>query len=223
MADTIWSLWLQSIRYELGVPFYVIYRQVFLFGVIEFAIPVISLLVISVKLLLSLRSSRQRRMDMRQCQGGCQNGRGVNMMIIVVMIVFMICQTGYALAMIPIQSDLPHELHCTCMAVMKICLILNSSVNVFIYVAFNREFRQILCHGWRVDCCVKASEGSTTNYSSHMGLNEMGNTWQFFEFMGLNNRCIHLCLLKLYNLINWYESQQMFVCCFVWTERDYSK
>ena len=153
------------------------YGHVFLFGMIEFAIPVSSLLVITVKSLLSLRSSRQRRMDMRQGQDGCQDDRGLNMMIIVVMIVFMICQTGYSIAMMLLRLGAFQELHHILMVILHICLMLNSSFNVIIYVTFNRKFRQILCRCRRVACWAKASERSTNNDSCDMGLNRMDNSW----------------------------------------------
>ena len=121
-----------------------IYKEVLLVWLINYIIPVSSLVYITVKLLQSLRFSRQRRIAMTQGQGqsASHDNRRVNMMVIVVIIVFVICHSVFPVIVILGSRFIFYE---ACLGVLMILPLLNSSVNCLIYIIFNRKFRQILC------------------------------------------------------------------------------
>ena len=80
--------------------FTIAYRKVYLIGLINYVIPDLLLMVITLRLLQSLRSFRQRQTAMRGGQDERRDDRSVDRMVIVVLLVFMICHTGYPVATI---------------------------------------------------------------------------------------------------------------------------
>ena len=132
------------------------YDKVIRIGLVNYAIPVVSLAFITVNLLQSLRSYRQRRISMTGGHSRGQEDRGVDRMIIVVVVVFIICHTGYPIGTIldgqTYAPDTHEGLFCIMFSALLIFTLLNSSVNCLIYIAFNRQFRQILCPCGRGVC-----------------------------------------------------------------------
>ena len=120
------------------------YDKVCLTGLINYAIPVLSMLFITVRLLQTLHYSRRRRMGMRGGQDQSRDSRNVDMMVIVVLMVFLICHTAFPVArFLLVETSVVWE--CILVVMILIFVLLNCSVNVFIYVAFNRKFRKALC------------------------------------------------------------------------------
>ena len=74
--------------------YYTGYRVVFIGVVINYAIPVGSLIFITVRLCQSLRSSRQRRMELSEGQREDRANSRAQWMVIIVLIMFLICHTG---------------------------------------------------------------------------------------------------------------------------------
>ena len=134
-----------SLWYETG------YKKVFLMGLINYAIPVLSLLFITARLLQTLRSARQSRKVMAggQSHGQGHDNRTVDVMVIVVLVVFMICNIFQPLAIYLAESttSLGNErivISCMHFAFAFLPPKINSSANCLIYITFNRTFRQTL-------------------------------------------------------------------------------
>ena len=125
------------------------YDKVFRIGLINYAIPVVLLAFITVKLLQSLRSYRQRRISLTGDHSRGQEDRGVDRMVIVVVVVFIICHTGYPVGAIldgqTFAVDTHSGLFCILLTALMVFTLINSSANCLIYITFNRQFRQILC------------------------------------------------------------------------------
>ena len=139
-------------------PWYKIgYDRVIRIGLVNYAIPVVLLAFITVKHLQSLRSYRHRRISMTGGHSRGQEDRRVDRMVIVVVVVFIISHTGYPVgAILGGQNYIP-DTHGSLLCIMFLVLpfsLLNSSVNCLIYIAFNRQFRQILCPYGRGVCCT---------------------------------------------------------------------
>ena len=133
------------------------YDKVIRIGLVNYAIPLVSLAFITIKLLQSLRSYRQRRVSMTGGHSRGQEDRGVDRMIIVVVVVFIICHTVYPIGSILDGHNYAPDTHEGLFCIMFSALpfsLLNSSVNCLIYIAFNRQFRQILCPYERGVCCT---------------------------------------------------------------------
>ena len=134
-------------------PWYTIaYDKVCRIGLINYVIPVLIMLFITVRLRQSLYSSMQQRMQMREGQSHTKDDRGPDVMVIVILIVFMICHTGYPLGTI-LEYVLVNTsgginfigVYCAMLAAFKTFILINSSVNCLIYIKFNRRFRKTLC------------------------------------------------------------------------------
>ena len=131
--------------------FQLAYDTVFHRVIVNYVIPVGSLIFITVRLWQSLRSSRQRRMELLEGQGQGQRDNRLECMVIVVLIVFLVCRTGLPLAFVLHWSgvNLGYSCHLSVAfisyTIIMTLIVLNSSVNVIIYIVFYRNFRRILC------------------------------------------------------------------------------
>ena len=131
--------------------FQLAYDTVFHRVIVNYVIPVGSLIFITVRLLQSLRSSRQRRMELIEGQGQVQRDNRLECMVIVVLIVFLVCHTGVPIAFVLhwLGVDLGISCHLSVAfisyTIVMTLIVLNSSVNIIIYIVFYRNFRRILC------------------------------------------------------------------------------
>ena len=126
------------------------YFTVTLICLINYVVPVVLLVFITMALLQSLHLYRQQRTVMREGQSEIrgQDERKVDVMVIVVLIVFIMCHTGYPVAAIVLMNPTNslQGLATMLYASFTVLTTFSSSVNCFIYITFNRKFRQILCH-----------------------------------------------------------------------------
>ena len=137
-------------------PWYTIgYNKVFRMGLMNYAIPVLSLLFITVSVLRTLRSSRQRRSIVTgaQVRGQAHGDRTVDVMVIVVLVVFMICHIFHPVVIhfgdsLRKMKDGRIIVSCMISALVFLPTKINSAINCLIYIAFNKTFRQTLC-----PCC----------------------------------------------------------------------
>ena len=142
-----------------------LYDLAFRYIIVNYVIPVGSLIYITVRLLQSLHPFKQRRMALSECQRHVQRVISSECMVIVVLIVFLLCHTS-----LPIALEL-HRLeklwaldtpYCKTMffsafALSYSLILHNSSTNIIIYVVFNRKFRRTLC-----PCLKSVTSGPTT-------------------------------------------------------------
>ena len=145
--DVEWSNVGISAWYQIG------YHTVFRSVIINYVIPVGSLIFITVRLCQSLRSSRQRNVELSEGQRRNQTSSRTKWMVIVVLIVFLLCHTGQVTHIVHSYFTISSG------RVINICksawfvlyslgrsmLLLNSSINVIIYLGFNQNFRKTLC------------------------------------------------------------------------------
>ena len=155
----IWSSMKESSLY------WTIYRVVFHDVIVNYVIPVGSLIFITVRLLQSLRSSRQRRIELSEGQRRGQTNGRTEWMVIVVLIMFLLCQTAlpvrFVLARFANRRG-PGDNFCKSARFIMFSfsnnmILLNSSINIIIYIGFNRNFRKTLCR------CVKPSTSRPNN------------------------------------------------------------
>ena len=163
-----------SVTYEL-VPtnmqnsewYHTGYIIVFRIVIMSYVIPVGSLIFITARFCQSLRFSRQRRMELNEGQIQDQMNIRTEWMVIVVLILFLLCHTGY-----PVQALLSRfsfdilwdygspycrSAHFVLVSLTDNMVLLNSSINIIIYLGFNRKFRKTLCH------CVKSVTSRQNN------------------------------------------------------------
>ena len=109
------------------------YDKVFPIGMINYAIPVVSLAFITIKLLQSLRSYTHRRISITGSHSQGQEDRGVDRMIIVVAVVLIICHTGYPVGTFIDGQTSARGTHgglfCILLTALSIFTLLNSSVD----------------------------------------------------------------------------------------------
>ena len=132
--------------------------------IINYFIPVGSLIFITIKLLKSIRSSRQRRMELSEGQRSCQTTSTAEWMVIVVLIMFLLCHTGLPMRLVLEKFDMPWGHSDTCKSAWFVLyslawnmIELNSSINIIIYLGLNRNFRNTLC------LCVKSVTSRQNN------------------------------------------------------------
>ena len=128
------------------------YERVFRTAVVNYAIPVASLLVITVQLIRTLYTARLQRLELSEGERQDRSDGRTEWMVTVVLIVFLVCHTSLLMTLIldtlnALEIQGPY---CTSwyfiLYTCSHCLILfNSSINCVIYVTFNRKFRSMLC------------------------------------------------------------------------------
>ena len=140
------------------------YSIVFRAVIINYLIPVGSLIFITVKLLNSMRFSRRRRMELSEGQRQCQTTSTAEWMVIVVLIMFLLCHTGLPMRFVLEKFDFLWGHSDTCenawfvlYSLASNMISLNSSINIIIYIGFNRNFRTTLC------LCVKSVTSQQNN------------------------------------------------------------
>ena len=127
-------------------PWYVIvYNLVFCIIVLNYIIPMGCLIFITVRLLQSLRSSRKRRVELIEGQRQGQTDNRLECMVIVVFFVFLVCHTGIPILVLLHTSGVMSPLEYSSYDLTQTLTVFNSSVNIFIYIGFNQNFRRTLC------------------------------------------------------------------------------
>ena len=136
-----------------------LYDLAFRIGFVNYVLPVVSLIFITVRLLQSLRSLSRRRMELSGRQRHVQRDIRSECMVIVVLIVFMLCHTGLPIALILRRIDwniflgentpICKTVYFSLFALSYGLPLLNSSVNIIIYLVFNRKFGRSLCPSLR--------------------------------------------------------------------------
>ena len=131
--------------------YYIGYRIVFLSAIMNYAIPVCSLIFLTVRLLKSLRIARQQRLEMSTGQRQDQTDRRSEWMVIVVLAVFLICHSSWPITLafeywghLNETADICTSALFVVVAVSYILILLSSCVNIIIYLVFNRNFRRTL-------------------------------------------------------------------------------
>ena len=144
----------EGVVYELTRSrwFHIGFRLVFVRIIVDYTIPVACLIFITARLTKSLRSSRQRRMELSEGQRQSQTNSRAEWMVVVVLIIFLVCQTGFPLrhvlkrlAIVPQSSVYNKSLYSVLWHLGWIMLVLNSSINIIVYLLFNQKFRKTLC------------------------------------------------------------------------------
>ena len=129
--------------------FHIGFRLVFVRIIVDYTIPVACLIFITVRLTKSLRSSRQRRMELSEGQRQSQTTSRTEWMVVVVLIIFLVCQTGFPLRLVLQRLEIVGKYNKSLYFVLWhlgwIMLVLNSSINFIVYLLFNQKFRKTLC------------------------------------------------------------------------------
>ena len=131
----------------------------------RYVIPLSLLLYFCVRLVLTLRAVR--RVPQINRHGGRNVNNRITMMLVVLLGVFLVCQTPNILTRIW-DIFVLYEFSFLCEwsymvinYISPLCIIFNSSVNCLIYIVYNGRFRRMLCKG-----CIHRSEISPgTNFS----------------------------------------------------------
>ena len=134
----------RSAWYDIG------YQVVFHHIIMSYAVPVGSLIFITVRMLQSLRSSRQRCMELSESQRQNPTNYRTEWMVIVVLITFLLCHTGFAVHIVLQSFDILRGhgnpfCKSTWFILYALGINMNSSINIFTYLGFNRNFRNTLC------------------------------------------------------------------------------
>ena len=135
--------------------FNVLYDFAFLNVIINYAIPVGSLIFITVRLCQSLRSLQQLRTELREEQRHAQRDIRTECMVIVVLIVFLLSHTSLPIFLAlhktgklemvnTVDTPFCKSMYFSVWMISDMLVLLNSSVNIIIYIAFNRNFRRAL-------------------------------------------------------------------------------
>ena len=178
------SLWF-SVLYDLA------FRSV----TVNYVIPVGSLIFITVKLLQSLHSLQQRLMELSE--GRRKRYIRSECMVIVILIVFLLCHTSLPIALVLDRVDMLWDRdtpYCKtvyfCLFTLSHCMILlNSSVNIIIYLVFNSNFRRALCQQLRSVTNPPNQQHWHTEYHPRLKLLNEYHAW-------VNIKC--LCFLDIW-------------------------
>ena len=154
------------VRTNLGNSawYHIGYRVVFHAVIMHYGIPVGSLIFITVRLLQSLRSSRQIRMELSEGQRQVATNRKTEWMVIVVLIMFLLCHTGLPVRLVirgfgtlTGHGDICKSVWFVSFIFNENLILLNSAINIVIYIGFNWNFRQNLC------LCIKSVTSRQNN------------------------------------------------------------
>ena len=128
------------------------------------AIPLLILIVLNFRLIKTLKELKRRRAEMQTRQQ--QQDNNVTFVLIIVILVFVICQVP-ALATQIFWTVLPESAR-NCggfqffwSRISNTLVIVNSAVNLVIYVSFNKRFRQVMLQ--QVCVCTKNRGKSKAN------------------------------------------------------------
>ena len=140
------------------------YNTVFRAAIVNYVIPIASLNFITFKLLQSLHASRQRRMELIAGRRQGRTDSRLEFTVIIVLIVFVVCHSGLPIAILldTLNNIGPYGYICRYVGSISLVIayqliLLNSSVNIIIYLVFNRNFRWTLCR------CLKSITGRPNN------------------------------------------------------------
>ena len=116
-----------------------------LHSILVLVLPLVVLVVLNSKLILELRKMRRRRRSSSASSSPAEDN--ITTIMITIIVIFILCHTPDRIREIALAirkgTVCPHPLHiyeCICIFLV----ILNSSVNFFVYYIFRRRFRQIL-------------------------------------------------------------------------------
>lgn len=119
-----------------------------------FIIPLISLSVVNMQLMRALRSARERRQSMG-ANSSPRRHHNVTIILNVVLVIskFIMCETPDLIAGVigAFESVAATEAFLIFSPIKEMMLVLNSTLNFYIYCIFNSRFRQTLAH--ECPCC----------------------------------------------------------------------
>lgn len=123
---------------------------VFLYSFVNFIIPLIILTYLNVKLILTLKHARRERKTMTHNSKKMSTGnadRSVTLMLVLVVIVFTICQLPALFTQIwsGFRDESNSNLYRYIGEVTNFMVTLNSSTNFIIYCIFGQKFRELMC------------------------------------------------------------------------------
>ena len=134
-----------------------------------YAIPLVMLIFFNVHLIHDLRMAQRERGTMTSHSNHDQNN--ITLVMVIIVVVFIVCQTPAMINHIllifyePFYCSIRGE--CTTFTkyglTSNLFVILNSSINVFIYCLFRRQFRQQLGESCRRLCCRSSQEDVITS------------------------------------------------------------
>eukprot|EP00095_Tigriopus_kingsejongensis_P002754 snap_masked-scaffold138_size318692-processed-gene-2.2 protein:Tk02754 transcript:snap_masked-scaffold138_size318692-processed-gene-2.2-mRNA-1 annotation:"fmrfamide receptor" len=128
-------------------PMYISLYMTWMYMIFMYVIPFAILFVLNAKIALEIRSARQKRSQMTIAQ---QAEEGLAIMLLVIVCTFMLCN---APAMVSnIMEALAYQA-VKLTQVSNLLIVINSSLNIIVYVIFCKKFRTIL---------VKMFQGKTT-------------------------------------------------------------
>ena len=111
--------------------------------IIMYLLPVIILSAVTISIVIKMRFMERRRLAVQTMR--TQREHNVNRVLVVILVIFILCQSPY-----PLIDILAESLHVidsetfNCLAsVFRIFTILNSSVNVLVYMYFSKHYRTI--------------------------------------------------------------------------------
>ena len=134
-----------------SIPYAFIYNTLFQ-GLLRLLAPVTILCYLNTKLILRLKRAAKKRMEFGSSRVNQIPDYSITIVLIVVVIVFIVCQTPFLLYVIlsGVEEVTPGTLGMTYIFITflfhaaNFMLVLNSSVNFIIYVMLGRRFRAIL-------------------------------------------------------------------------------
>jgi len=143
------STWLEPIHTALGESrlYNVVYGNVF-YTVFMLLLPLVVLAGLNVSLIREVKALGRRRLEMKRKNSRQVQDNNVTFVLIVVVLVFIVCQTPALVTQI-LWSVLPDEQrHCGGIQfyfsqLTNLLVIANSSLNVVVYMTFNTRFRQV--------------------------------------------------------------------------------
>ena len=133
---------------QLGDNFYyqIIYKNTAYF-LVMFSIPLIVLVYLNFKLIMALREAKRRRVQLQCAQSRSEDD--ITLMLIVVVLVFIVCQTPALFTQILYNSLSPDKTLCPApffyhARISDLLVVVNSSLNFIIYCFCSKMFREIL-------------------------------------------------------------------------------
>ena len=134
-----------------------------------YAIPLVMLIFFNVHLIHDLRMAQRERGTMTSHSNHDQNN--ITLVMVIIVVVFIVCQTPAMINHILLIFYEPfyYSIRGECTTFTKygltsnLFVVLNSSINVFIYCLFRRQFRQQLGESCRRLCCRSSQEDVITS------------------------------------------------------------
>lgn len=125
-----------------------------------FVVPIVTLIILDIKLIRKLRKLQRRRSGMQTREQHQDNN--ITLVLIVVIIIFIVCQTPAMInhifwTFLPQDQRLCGKFHYFWRVFSNVLVVINSSGNFVIYLVLNNRFRSLLCQG---DGGLQAGQGN---------------------------------------------------------------